>query len=161
MLAYANAIISREWPLMRRGSFDPEIAMLGMDPIDATGSFTPANLSEANAQTLTMQQLTILHDARQRRIGMLNHGVSWFAWLVLLIGGICIICFCWLFGVKNKRTQLVMTSTVVAIIVMIMVLLFELQYPFRSDVGIGADAWQLAVDHIHEMQAGEMFDMKM
>jgi hypothetical protein len=38
-----------------------------------------------------------------------------------------------------------MTSAVVTIMVSTMVLLFELQYPFRSDVGVGADPWRDAV----------------
>ena len=102
-----------------------------------------------------------MHDARQRRIAINRSGVSWFEWLVLLIGAGSVICFCWLFGLQNPRTQLLMTSTVVIVIVSILVLLFELQYPFRSDVGIGADAWEAALAHIHEMQMGEMMNMRM
>jgi hypothetical protein len=54
-----------------------------------------------------------------------------------------------------------MTSTVVTMIVSILVLLFELQYPFRSDVGIGPQAWQGALAHLHQMQSGEMKGMRM
>ena len=106
------------------------------------------------------QELNTIHDARQQRIAINGGGVPWFEWLVLLIGATCIICFCWLFELRNSRMQLLMTSTVVIIIGSILVLLFELQYPFRSDVGIGPDAWQGAVEHIHQMQAGTMADMK-
>lgn len=161
MLAYANATIEREWPAMRRGAFDAGLAVIGMDAIDATASFMPANHAESNAQAATMQQLVIIHDARQRRIGVNRDGIAWFEWLVLLIGGACIVCFCWLFGLKNERIHLVMTSTVVTITVSTMVLLFELQYPFRSDVGVGPDAWQYAMEHIHQMQTGTMVDMRM
>ena len=58
------------------------------------------------------------------------------------------------------RYQLLMTSTVVTIIVSILVLLFELQYPFRSDVGIGPDNWIGAVEHIHQMQTGTLMNMR-
>jgi len=54
-----------------------------------------------------------------------------------------------------------MTSTVVTMIVSILVLLFELQYPFRSNVGIGPEAWQEAVAHVRQMQTGEMKNMRM
>ena len=86
--------------------------------------------------------------------------MPWFEWLVLSIGATCIICFCWLFELRNARVQILMTSTVVTIIVSILVLLFELQYPFRSDVGIGPETWQGAVEHIHQMQSGELSGMK-
>ena len=42
----------------------------------------------------------------------------------------------------------------------VMVLLFELQYPFRSDVGIGPDVWQGAIAHIHQMQVGNQMNMR-
>jgi len=54
-----------------------------------------------------------------------------------------------------------MTSTVVTMIASILVLLFELQYPFRSNVGIGPEAWNNAVSHLHQMQSGSMAGMRM
>ena len=146
---------------MRRGAFDENAATVAMDAIDATGTLVPGNMGESNAQAVTLEQLDLMHDARQRRIAINRSGVSWFEWLVLLVGAACVICFCWLFGLRNPRTQLLMTSTVVTVIVSILVLLFELQQPFRSDVGIGPDAWEAALTHIHQMQTGEMTNMRM
>jgi hypothetical protein len=160
-LAYAETVVRSEWPAMRRGAVDPNLAIITMDAIDVTFSFKPNNVAEANAQVETMQQLTIAHDARQQRIGVNRGGVAWFEWLVLLIGGVCIVCFCWLFGLRNERIHLLMTSTVVTIMVCMMVLLFELQYPFRSDIGVSADAWRDAVKHIHQMQTGTVMNMRM
>ena len=53
-----------------------------------------------------------------------------------------------------------MTATVVTMIASTLVLLFELQYPYRSDVGIGPDAWQGAIQHIHAMQMGSQMNMR-
>ena len=161
MIAYANVMVSSEWPRMRGGNFDESAAMISMDAMDATGKFVPANEGQSNAQAATLQQLGILHDARQQRIAFNHSGVSYFEWTVLLIGAVCIIAFCWMFGLPNPRTHLLMTATVVTLIVSTLVLLFELQYPFRSDVGVGPDVWQAAQGHIHEMQTGSMGDMRM
>jgi len=160
MIRYAETMVSGEWPSMKRGSFDASVAIIDMDAIDAVGTFVPSNLGESNAQQATLQELNVIHDARQQRIAINASGVPAFEWLVLLIGATCIICFCWLFELRNARVQILMTSTVVTIIVSILVLLFELQYPFRSDVGIGPDTWQGAVEHIHQMQAGTLTEMR-
>lgn len=161
VIAYGNIMVGSEWPRMKEGAFDENAAMIIMDAIDAVGQFEPANAGQSNAQVATMQQLGLVHDARQQRIATNQSAVSLFEWLVLLIGAACIIAFCWLFGLPSARTQLLMTSTVVTIIVSILVMLFELQYPFRSNIGIQPDAWREALAHIHEMQGGSMKDMRM
>lgn len=161
MLNYAITVTAREWPAMRHRKFDPDLAFIGMHAIDVASSFNPSTLAEANAQSATLQQLAAVHDGRQQRIGVNMDGINWFEWTVLLIGGVCIVCFCWLFGLRNKRIHLAMTATVVAVMVPTMVLLFELQYPFRSDVGVGPDAWRNAIAHIQQMQSGSLPNMRM
>jgi hypothetical protein len=161
IVGYANIMVVKEWPLMKHGAYDATAAMVSMDAIDAVGEFLPANMGQSNAQVATLQELGVLHDARQQRLAANDSGVSGFEWLVLSIGAVCIVCFCWLFGLNNRFMQVLMTSTVVTIIVSILVLLFELQYPFRSDVGIGPDAWKGAIEHIHQMQTGPMPNMRM
>jgi len=161
MLQYAEIMVGQEWPLMRHGGFERQSAMITMDAITVAGELKPADPGEANAQTATLRELTAMHDARQQRIAINSEGVTGFEWAVLLIGAACIICFCWLFGMRSRPMQLVMTSTVVTIIVSTLVLLFELQYPFRSDVGIGPDAWTGAIAHIREMQSDERMPMQM
>jgi hypothetical protein len=160
VLRYAQIMTSREWPLMREGHTDAIAGAIGMDAIDATGSFVPANSSQSNAQSATLAELTTMHDARQQRIAINGIGLSWFEWLILLLGAVCIVCFCWLFGLRNARVHLLMTAMVTAIIVSSLVLLFELQYPFRSDVGIGPETWNDAVAHIHQMQSGALMGMR-
>lgn len=160
MIQYAQIMVAREWPLMKQGRDDELAATIGMDAIDVTGSFVPANDSQSNAQSATLQQLTQMHDAALQRIAINAAGVSWFEWLILSIGATCLICFCWLFGLRSLRIQMLMTAGVTTVIVSMLVLLFELQYPFRSDVGIGPDAWQGAIEHIHEMQKGMIMNMR-
>jgi hypothetical protein len=161
MIEYAHFMVDKEWPAMRTGEVDPEPAIIVMRAIDVAGGFVPANTRESNAQVSTLQQLMVVHDARQQRIEVNANGIAWFEWMILAIGAVCIIVFCWLFGLNNARVQAVMTAIVVTIIICTLALLFELQYPFRSGIGIGPDAWVRAAHHIKEMQNGEMPDMRM
>jgi hypothetical protein len=161
MIKYAHVMVDKEWSLMKKGQSDPSAVMLSMDAIEATGGFLPKDFAQSNAQNATLQQLGVLHDARQRRIGMNEGGISWFEWLILVCGALCIICFCWLFGGSRPAVHLIMTATVVIMIASTLVLLFELQYPFRSSIGVGPSAWIEALKHISEMEGGKMADMRM
>jgi len=161
LFTYANILIEKEWPAMRRGGFTFQADIVVMDAMAATGTYNPTNTRESTAQLATQQQLSILHDERVRRLTNNGTTVSWFEWLVLYIGGICVIGFCWLFGLRSARVHLLMTSMVAILITSMLVLLFELQYPFRSSVGIQPDTWYGFIEHIHLMQSGSQHNMQM
>gem|GEM_PF-1475261 len=161
MLAYADAMIEREWPAMRHGDFDRRADWIVMDAIGAAGGFNPRTLQQADAQNATLSQLGALHDDRQRRLSENRSGILPFEWLVLALGGACIVGFCWLFGVENKSIHLIMTSTVTVIVTATLVLLFELQYPFQTDLRIQPSEWHAVVSHIQYMLSGPQTGMRM
>jgi hypothetical protein len=161
MLLYAESMVDREWPAMRSGSYDKDADLIVMDSIAAAGTFTPTNAKESNAQSSTLTQLGELHDYRWHRLADNESGISSFEWLVLLIGAACIVTFCWLFGLENKDVHLLMTSAVTIVVSATLVLLFELQFPFQSDLRIPASDWSGAIAHIHAMQSGLQTEMRM
>lgn len=161
MLAYTHEMIDVEWPRMRHGAFSVRGDALIMDATGTIGEYVPRNPAETNAQGATMRLLTELHDARLRRLSSNEGGFTWFDWVVLTIGAIVVVGFCFLFGVRNARTHLVMTSCVAAIIATMFVMIFELQYPFRGDLGIPSTPWSGLLDHIRYMDAQSPMNMRM
>ena len=53
-----------------------------------------------------------------------------------------------------------MTSAVTVIVASTLILLFELQYPFRSNIGVPSDDWVAVIDHIQSMQTGSLMYMR-
>ena len=160
-LRYATLMVQNEWPKMRSGSFDTEADVVVMDAITAAGAFRPADFMESNSQNATLQQLSTLHDMRQRRLAYNEGGIKGFEWLVLAVGAVCVVCLCWLFGLRNTSVHLFMTASVTVTITSMLVLLFELQYPFRTDLRIAPVSWLATINHIHLMQAGSQMRMRM
>jgi Protein of unknown function (DUF4239) len=161
VLAYSQLMIAREWPLMQAGGFEPKADAIVMDAIATAGGFKPADLGASNAQSATLQQLGVLHDVRQRRLAEGTTEIGPFLWFVLIFGAVCITCFCWLFGARNRRMHLMMTSCVAIMVTSVLVLLFELQYPFRTGLRIGSEDWSAVVRHINAMQNGDQSEMRM
>lgn len=161
LYSYATLMLHREWPDMRTGRFEDSCDFIVMDAINAAGTFKPANLMESNSQTATLAQLGALHDGRLQRLSENSTGIAGFEWVILIGGAVCIIAFCWLFGLTNRYVHLIMTSTIAAIIASVLVLLFELQYPYRSDLRILPEPWSAAIDHIRLMQTGSQMNMRM
>jgi hypothetical protein len=154
MLDYARTMVNQEWPLMRLGSFSPRGDQLIMDATTVVGSMIPANLAQSNAQTSILRLLDELHDNRANRLASNTTAVSAFQWLVLWIGAGVVLGFCYLFSVSHIKTHLMMTGAVAVIVAAMFVLLFELQAPFRSQLGIAPDAWQALIAHIEFMDRG-------
>ena len=151
MLAYGKTMIDVEWPAMRSGSFSLRGDELIMDASTTTGTFNPSTLGQSNAQAAILRNLNELHDARAQRIAANGEAVSGFQWAVLFIGGVVVLAFCYVFSVSNIRAHMLMTGSVAILIATMFVLLFELQYPFRSQLGVPPDAWQALITHIDSM----------
>lgn len=161
MSAYTANMLRVEWPLMREGRFSVEGDRLIMDMTGVAGSYVPKNAAQTTAQSATIQSLVALHDARLRRLSSNETGMSWLGWTILGIGAAVVVTFCILFGMRNQRTHLIMTSSVTVIIVSMIVMIFELQYPFRGDLGIPPSAWVGLQKHIQYMDANSPMNMRM
>jgi hypothetical protein len=160
-LQYAQLMTQTEWPQMRAGKFDTDADFIVMDAMSAADSVVPTNYEQSNAQSATLEALGNLHDVRQRRLADNAGGISPFEWLVLTIGALCVVGLCWIFGIANAAIHLFMTATVTITITSALVLLFELQYPFRSDLRITPASWSATIDHIYLMQTDSRSSMKM
>jgi hypothetical protein len=151
MLAYARTMIDDEWPAMRYGSFSVRGDELIMDAATSVGQFVPHDAGQSNAQAAIVGRLNDLHDERADRMAANAEAVSGFQWLVLWIGAAVVLAFCYIFSASHFKAHMVMTGSVAILIATTFVLLFELQYPFRSQLGIAPDAWEGLVTHIHTM----------
>jgi hypothetical protein len=160
ILRYASLMTGSEWPKMRAGSFDPEADFIVMDAM-MTSTFNPANAMQSNSQNATLQELNVLHDVRQRRLADNASGLSGFEWLVLAVGAVSVVCICWISGLQNASIHTFMTAMTTFVITSVLVLLFELQFPFRTDLRITPISWSATIDHIHLMQGGSQTQMRM
>jgi hypothetical protein len=151
MLNYAQTMIDDEWPAMRIGSFSVRGDELIMDAATTIGTFVPRDYSQSNAQALIIARLNDLHDERASRLAENAETVSGFQWVVLWIGAIVVLTFCYIFSVSHLNAHMVMTGSVAVLIATMFVLLFELQYPFRSPIGIQPTPWEAVIAHIHFM----------
>ena len=151
MLDYANTMIQDEWPAMRSGGFSRRGDALIMDAATTVGQFVPKDLAQSNAQASIIERVNELHDARGNRLASNADGVPAFQWAVLWIGAAVVLAFCYLFSVSHLNAHMLMTGSVAILIATMFVLLFELQLPFRTDVGIKPEAWNALIVHIDDM----------
>jgi len=141
LISYAGAMVNDEWPVMRTGGRSMRAENVLTRTFEDVAQFRPANAGSGNAQSVSLQYLGALHDARHHRLDDNSSGVSPFEWTILLIGATVVIGICYLVGLTSLRAQLLMTGAVAAMIAATFVLIFELDYPFRGDLSIEPSGW--------------------
>jgi Na+/proline symporter len=85
---------------------------------------------ELYAESLT--RLNNLAQYRRIRIFAGNDTVPLAVWLVLLVGGVITISYTYFFGMRNIKSQYLMTAALTVTITLILVLIYILDHPFTG-----------------------------
>lgn len=149
---YTNEMISVEWPLMsQRVDVAKDLALLEQvaHQIDA---YSPKNAGESNAQQTAETLMSRLFDARRMRLIQSAPSVPVVLWFALVAGAVAMLAFAFLFGVENRRAQLVMTAILSGLIAVMFIVIYEFDEPFNGSVSISDDGWVLLQRHLPDIQ---------
>lgn len=139
---YANTVIKVEWPAQQAG----RIATSGWDPLNDfhidIATFQPHTTGEAVIQAEILRSLNELYSARESRLTAATGHIDDVVWWIILISGAISIGYTYLFGLKNFYMHMVITAAVTASMTLVVILIIELDYPFRGTVSVSAAPFQ-------------------
>lgn len=143
--SYARVVVDEEWPLMARGESSPRAWAL-MDEI----RLTVQNMSPDTeaGQVLYEQGLERVHDladARRDRLVEAREGIPGILWVVLVTGAFITVGFTYLFGLDDTTTHTLMVALLALVIGLVLFTIGSLEYPFRGDVRLDPDAFELVL----------------
>jgi hypothetical protein len=145
--SYAQTVITEEWSLLESGRASERAWAVFEELEDAAERLSATSPRE---QVLYGQLLTQLHELyanRQLRLlfakGML-HPVLWWG---LVVFGMVVVAFSWLFGTRNVRTHAAMTAMIAAIITFVLFMAAAFDHPFSSDLKVTPVALEAALQH--------------
>jgi hypothetical protein len=141
VVKYARLMILDEWPAMRHGGSSAQGEGMVTGLLHDLAAFRPANSGESNVQAQVLERVEAMHAARHQRLADNASGIAPFQWTILFIGAAITVGFCFLFGLANQAMHNIMTGAVACIVGATFVLIFELDYPFRGDLGISSEPW--------------------
>jgi hypothetical protein len=140
--SYARVVVEEEWPLMEQGKTSSRASSL----------LSELRLSLQDLDTRTGadlvvydQGLTRFHDlanARRLRLVAVTEGLPGPLWIVLLGGGVVVVCFTYLFGLRNNWAHALMISALTLVICGILLTIGLLEYPFAGDARVQPDAFE-------------------
>ena len=142
---YINAIIDDEWKLLAVG----QRSMIVQEKSDKIwklyGNFEPKTDRERIIFAEILNRANTAGELRRQRIADASTGIHPVLWFVLLFGGIITISFTFFFGSENLGAQLIMTTLLAVLIVLILFTILIMDFPFSGDLNIPPDAFKLVL----------------
>jgi hypothetical protein len=143
---YTRFVIEKAWPAQRRG----EILNDGNRVLDEFQGLLLAN--EPNTEGLRIVQTEVfdtfneLLELRRQRTEAVNQGVPHVIWLVIVLGGALTIAVSYCFQVQQFRLHLLLTTSLAAMIGLLVFLISALDRPYRGAVSVEPTAYQIVLE---------------
>ncbi len=138
---YIHETVSIDWPVMRAGGAPSNSSPILENVSWLVQSYSPANLRESNAQSASIQNLQSIFDTRRLRLLQNQPAVPAVLWFALVVGAVTIMTFTFLFGVENRRTQLLMTAMLASVVTILFIVIYDFDRPFSHAIGISPEGW--------------------
>jgi Protein of unknown function (DUF4239) len=154
--SYAEVVVEEEWPLMAQGEFSPKAWATIDDLRDSVQSFQPTTDGQLALYQEALGRMDGLADARRERLLATEEGLPGILWVVLIIGGVFVVGFTYLFGMENNLTHILMVATLALIISLVLFTVAALNYPFRGDVHIAPEAFEQVLERFESSDLSDL-----
>ena len=145
---YTQYVIQEAWPLQRAGKV-PAGGVERMNRFQATlVSFEPATESQKLLHGETLRAYNEMIKARRQRLDAVNTGLPAVMWAVIVIGALIGLSASFFFRVVDPRLQRIQVLLLATFIGLIIFMILALDRPFRGDLGVRADSYQLIYDQV-------------
>jgi uncharacterized membrane protein YraQ (UPF0718 family) len=140
--SYARVVVEEEWPLMRQGKSSQKAWDLLDEIRSEVQDFQPSTPAQLVLYEQGLERVHELADARRERLLDADQGLPDILWVVLIVGGIVVISFTYLFGLDSTLVHVLMVAALALIIGLVLFTVAELDFPFRGDIRIGPEAME-------------------
>lgn len=146
LIDYIQAVITDDWPNMRRGKLSLAAARALDGLYAAVLAVNPAVPREPPIVSDMLRQLDSITQARRERLLLATGIVPGVLWMVLFTGAVVTLAFTFFFGSESARAQALMTGMLSAVIFMALLVAVEIDHPFTGPVSVGTEAFQAALE---------------
>jgi hypothetical protein len=146
-LTYASTVVEEEWPAMNDGTAPVQQAIDDVDTL--WSSFDAVALTTSTEEALYAQgleQLSELSSLRRERLEDNDAALLGIMWGVVVGGAILTVLFPCLLGVESRLVHSLIIGTLAASIGLLLLLTYDLNYPFQGDVAIEPEGFRRVLD---------------
>lgn len=145
---HLDHIIHDDWPLQRKGKV-PGVRAETVNRLRRTlMSFEPATETQKLQHGETLRALNELISATRLRVDAVNTGLPGVLWLIVVAGAFISLSSSFFFKVEDVRLHIFEVALLAVFIGLVIFMILTLDRPFRGDLGIRSDPYQLVYDQV-------------
>lgn len=145
---YTDQVIHQAWPLQRRGQ-TPTAGIEHMSRFQTVlDKFEPATEGQKLLHGETLRAYNQLIQARRLRLDAVGTGLPTVMWAVIVAGAFISLSASFFFKVEDARLHSIEVQLLAIFIGLIIFMIVALDRPFRGDLGVRADPYQLVYDQL-------------
>jgi Protein of unknown function (DUF4239) len=145
---YVEYVINEAWPQQRRGQV-PRGGVEKVNDVEAKlVAFEPATEGQKLLHAETLRAYSQLIEARRLRLDAVLTGLPGALWFVIVIGALVSLSSTFFFHVEDVLLQRIQVVLLAIFIGMIIFIIFALDRPFRGDLGLQPEPYQLIYDQL-------------
>ena len=148
---YTVAVVSIEWSMMAHHQSSPEAWSIYQQIHKDVQNQQPTTLAEVARYQVAVNAADQLGAARRQRLNQAADGIPGLLWAALVMGGVITIGFAFLFGMKSIATHALVMFSITLLIGGLLLVIYELNFPFGGGLQVGPDAFQLALDRMEQL----------
>ena len=164
--SYAEEVVDQEWPLMEQGRTPPmegehtqetPSGWVLIDDIRATlQEVEPHTMAEQELYAEGLDQVQRLADARRMRLVASEDSLPTVLWVVLIVGGIVVVGFAYLFGLENAGAHSLMEVALAGVIALVLFTIAAMDHPFSGGARIGPEAFELVLNRFDTSKLSDL-----
>lgn len=145
---YTDQIIHQAWPLQRLGKI-PTAGIEHMSRFQAVlDKFEPTTEGQKLLHGETLRAYNLLIQARRLRLDAVSTGLPAVMWAVIIVGAFIGLSASFFFKVEDARLHSIEVLLLAVFIGLVIFMIVALDRPFRGDLGVKADPYQLLYDQL-------------
>ena len=162
--SYAEEVVEEEWPLMEQGrtplmesTRETPSGWVLIDDIRATiQGYEPRTAAEEQLYAEGLDQVQRLADARRMRLVQAEEGLPTVLWVVLVVGGMVVVGFAYLFGMENTWAQALMVVALAGVIALGLFTIGAMEHPFSGGAKIEPSAFELVLERLETSKLSDL-----
>ncbi len=145
---YVDYVIREAWPLQQHGQV-PNAGVERMNRFQSMlAMFEPATEGQKLLHAEALRAYKNMIQARRLRLDAVSTGLPGVMWTVVLVGAVISLSTSFFFKVEDVRLHQILLTLLAMFIGLVIFMTFALDRPFRGDLGVRPEPYQLIYDHL-------------